>query len=274
MNQKERTVDRMIEDFFIDVSQKFNLDSGDIRPEQRVVIDDFNDLILKYIEQNKENKNMNNVTNKIINKIMHKIQDKGIDDIDELYDNINIIIYNLGITDYDILDIIEENKEFNLFASAIANETVGAFTSMELLHDIAYEILKEKVITRFVNNKENKDELKKDAKKRIINIISENHNITQKKLEDVIEIMEEDQIKFQHVLSDFMYDSYDILFDVNSKREAAIELIGGTDELYRLPSWLNKDKVNFIGIYEDMKYRSQDYFIENFDKGIVIVFYF
>jgi len=54
MNRKEiRKVNGMIEDFFINVANEFNLDSGDVTPLQNERIDNFKETVIEYIEQNR-----------------------------------------------------------------------------------------------------------------------------------------------------------------------------------------------------------------------------
>ena len=54
LNEKERKkVKEMVDDFFVDVADEFDLVTGDITPGQSLKVEEFEKLIEEYIAQNR-----------------------------------------------------------------------------------------------------------------------------------------------------------------------------------------------------------------------------
>ena len=51
---KQKDIKKMVDNLFFDLTKKHKLKRGDITPQQNIQIKDFEDLLIEFINQNKE----------------------------------------------------------------------------------------------------------------------------------------------------------------------------------------------------------------------------
>lgn len=260
MNEIRKEINSMMNDFFRTVANKFNLKTGDVTPEQAYEIDEFVELLSDYVEQNiveqnkkKEEDNMKSVTNYFVDEILRKVKNEGIKNIDKLYDNINEIINEKHITFSDSVEIISENRKFNMSNSGVADEVVGMYIAQDLLYDIAFQILKEKTIDKFSNYIRDKHKKEILSRGRIKEILLDDSDLNKNDVMKVMNMLDEDDINYTKILDNFKTDEYRIFTNVNSKADVVERMLNTDVDFDYLPYWLKKKHINFFSVYTDLK---------------------
>ena len=60
---KQKDIKNMVDNLFFDLTKKHKLKRGDITPEQNTQIKDFEDLLIEFVNQNKEVKEWKQIKN-------------------------------------------------------------------------------------------------------------------------------------------------------------------------------------------------------------------